>query len=250
MKRLLIAYITIIIFSLLAGLNYSFGAENLSKQHGLRVKTIYLDPWYGGKELGPQVTNETFGKNITLEIAQEIKGALESKGFTVYLSRSTDNFVPVEERTALSKLKRADIYVVVKVSRSKKDCTRIYTAALLTKKNPVSINTSNNTANELDKILAPLVADNKLAESLALANAITNQLKEDAHSDCIQLTKKFEYVLLSTDMPTVLVDFSFLPSAKKPPYIIEATFQKNIVDSLVHAIKAYANDREPTVDNK
>ncbi|NTW60493.1 MAG: hypothetical protein HGA43_15170 [Nitrospirae bacterium] len=126
MRRFLIANV-IFLSAILLCHGDSIGAESLSKKLGLKIKTIYLDPSYGGKELGPRLSKDKLGKDITLDIAQKMKAILETKGFTVYLSRPDDRSVPPDTRAAQAHARQSDIYIGINVTEAKKDCIGIFT---------------------------------------------------------------------------------------------------------------------------
>lgn len=147
----------------------TISAERLSKKLGLRIKTIYLDPWYGGKENGPRLSQAKRGKDVTLELAQKIKGLLEAQGYAVYQSRSGDEFVPLEMRVAQARLKQSDLHIVIKITRSKKDCISIYTEPRPVSKPKSVEKNSDDPSKGLNQILEVLAADDKHQESLSLA---------------------------------------------------------------------------------
>ena len=228
--------------------NVALGAERLSKQLGLRIKTIYLDPWYGGKETGPRLSQVKRGKDVTLELAQKMKGLLEAQGYMVYLSRSGDEFVPLEMRGAQARMKQSDIHLIIKISETKKDCISIYTEPRSTKKRTENTTTSNDPSKGLGQILDTLAADSKHEESLTLAGTISKRLNEGDISDCIQLLRSFDYVLLNAAMPAVSVDFGVSPTSKKQPYILDSNYQNSVSNLLSDAIKEYADDRAPKMN--
>ncbi len=119
--------LTILIAAVLIGAGTFSSAETLTLQQkpGLKVKTIYLDPWYGGREKGPHIGGKQFGKDITLKIAEDLLKLIESQGLTVHLSRTGDQFVATENRSFQAHASGADIHLVIKVSQRKEDCIQI-----------------------------------------------------------------------------------------------------------------------------
>jgi N-acetylmuramoyl-L-alanine amidase len=75
-----------------------------------KVTLVALDPGHGGKDKGV----ETAGcqeKTHTLLLARRLQSLLESAGLKVVLTRSSDVFVELDDRVALAKRRRADIFV-------------------------------------------------------------------------------------------------------------------------------------------
>lgn len=247
MRRFLITNV-IFLSALLVCHGTSIGAESLSKKLGLKIKTIYLDPAYGGKENGPRLSKEKLGKDITLEIALKIKAILEARGFAVYLSRSDDSFVPPEMRSAQAHARQSDLYIGIKINEAKKDCLSIFTEPKPITKRPMVNEKADDPSKGLSEILAALSADSKHEESISIAGTISKKLSEADLFNCIQLLRSFDYILLNTSMPAVTIDFNVSSTSKKQPYILDAPFQNSVTQLLSNAIIEYANERAPTMN--
>lgn len=247
MRRFLIANV-IFLFALLVCHGASIAAESLSKKLGLKIKTIYLDPSYGGKDNGPRLSKGKLGKDFTLEISQKMKAILETSGFAVYLSRSDDSSVPTEMRATQAHARQSDLYIGIKVTEGKKDCISIFTEPKPIKKHHEVNEKTDDPSKGLNEIFAALSADNKHEESLSIAGTISKKLSESDLFGCIQLLRNFDYVLLNTSMPAVTVDFSVSPTLKKQPYILDAAFENSVAQLLSDAIKEYADDRAPKMN--
>ena len=64
-----------------------------------RQKIVVLDPGHGGKDPGAIGRSyKTYEKNITLSMGKELKKQLEAKGFKVYMTRSTDKTLTLDDR--------------------------------------------------------------------------------------------------------------------------------------------------------
>jgi N-acetylmuramoyl-L-alanine amidase len=243
MRSFLIA--VAVLFSILICQGASIGAERISKKLGLKIKTIYLDPAYGGKENGPRLSKDKLGKNITLEIAQQMKAILETKGFAVYLSRSDDTSVPPDTRVAQSRARKSDLYIGIKVTAARKDCISILTEPKPIRTHQTSKESADDPSKGLNDILSALSAHDKHEESLAIAGTFSKTLSESDLFSCVQLLRSIDYVLLNTAMPAVTVDFVVSPNQKNQPYILDAVLETSAAQILSDAIKEYADDRAP-----
>lgn len=78
------------------------------------MKKVFIDAGHGGKDPGA-VANGLKEKDITLAVSLEIKKRLEGnyEGVQVLLSRSTDVFLELKERTDLANKAKADVSVSV-----------------------------------------------------------------------------------------------------------------------------------------
>ncbi len=94
MHRWTIATICLLILTLSLD---AANAETVTRQIGYRVRTIYIDPWYGGKDKGPRISGKVFGKDLTLALSKKLQSRFESMGLSSYLSRTGDQFVPLRK---------------------------------------------------------------------------------------------------------------------------------------------------------
>src|SRR5581483_7452936 len=72
--------------------------------------TICLDPGHGGKDTGGKV-GPFMEKNFTLPLALELQTQLRAAGFRVWLTRTNDQFVDLDDRIALGNHLRADLFI-------------------------------------------------------------------------------------------------------------------------------------------
>lgn len=250
MKRKLFIYIIWSFGVLLLGTQPAIGAETLSKKIGLRAKTIMIDPWYSGKERGPLIAQK-YGKDITLEIAQKLRGLLETAGFKVYLTRSEDQIVPLENRLFQGKSKGADVHFAIKVSKTKKDCIRIFVASPPVKETPKEPESRKleELNDQLGEILRNLQAASIREDSLSLAGTIRNKLKQGSAFTCIELWKGKDYILENAQMPTVIVDFPISSSSKQQEFLTDDVSLNKIAQSLADSIKTYSDERTTKDEN-
>jgi N-acetylmuramoyl-L-alanine amidase len=64
-----------------------------------RVHVIVLDAGHGGKDRGTIAPSGMDEKEIVLDVAQRLRGLLESAGIKVIMTRDTDDFISLPERT-------------------------------------------------------------------------------------------------------------------------------------------------------
>lgn len=128
--NLIMLLIVLILFALLAGILIKVTADYISERTGSSGTTsssssgasetaavknggvIFLDPGHGGSDPGAQTSGRN-EKDDTLKIALLTKKALEKKGYTVYMSRTTDKSVDREERGKMANRKKADLFVSI-----------------------------------------------------------------------------------------------------------------------------------------
>ena len=97
----------------------------MARQLGLGVTRIVIDPGHGGHDPGAK------GKGITeaslvLDVALRLeKLLLEIPGVEVVLTRRTDEFVPLPQRTAIANQENADLFLSIHANAQDRKSTRL-----------------------------------------------------------------------------------------------------------------------------
>ena len=198
-------------------------------------KVIFLDPGHGGKDPGAQYLGLK-EKDLTLQVSQQLKTKLESLGYTVIMSRSTDVFVDfVTERSKMSNETNADMFISIHFNAtghgldSGEDGIQTYTY-LPTGNIPSVINKKwhdNPTRLKYSYKLGSYIHQSVLA---------TTQAK-----DAGLLAKSFA-VLRETNKPAVLLELGYMDDSKESQKIRTKEYQQKLVDGIVQGIQQYYNN--------
>ncbi|NTW60009.1 MAG: AMIN domain-containing protein, partial [Nitrospirae bacterium] len=85
---------------------------SLSRQLGLKIKTIAIDAGHGGKDPGAIGKSGLKEKNITLDVAKRLAVLVKERlGCEVVMTRDRDVFIELEQRPFIAKSKGADLFV-------------------------------------------------------------------------------------------------------------------------------------------
>ncbi|MEA3211359.1 MAG: N-acetylmuramoyl-L-alanine amidase [Chthoniobacter sp.] len=82
-----------------------------------RVETVVLDPGHGGHDRGA-VSRYGFEKDFALDVALAARALLEAQRYKVVMTRSSDIFVPLDERAAIANRIPNSIFVSVHFNQS------------------------------------------------------------------------------------------------------------------------------------
>lgn len=94
----------------------SFFWNPIFAQHGHTKHIILIDPGHGGMDSGAIGSHGIREKDIVLKVAKEVvrlNKELYSDTFEIYLSRYTDTFISLGNRTKLAKILKVDVFVSI-----------------------------------------------------------------------------------------------------------------------------------------
>jgi N-acetylmuramoyl-L-alanine amidase len=227
--------------------------QTLADALGLQIRTIVIDPGHGGRDPGA-VAHGMFEKDIVLEIALHLRDLLRQHNpdLTVHLTRETDVFVPLEERTAIANKHRADLFVSIHVNATRSGQARgveTYVLNVTNDQNALAVAAFENQAttkalSDLHGILRDIMLNSKLEESLLLAGAVqrgmVRQLKLPPTQDLGVKQAPF-YVLMGAMMPSILVEAGFLTNREDARLLQSSAHRKEIARGIHAGIVEYIN---------
>ncbi len=233
----------------------SNGPLSLAQQLGLGVKKIVIDPGHGGKDPGAMAFNMK-EKVIVLDIAKQLAPVLKKElGCQVLLTRQTDVFIPLEERTAIANTENADLFVSLHVNAhpsSKVRGLETYYLNLSTNAEAMRVAamenaTSTHQMSDLQDILSDIMKNSKIEESSRLAqqvhNSILNEAEVKGYSNIKNLGVKQApfYVLIGAQMPAILLEVAFITNEDDVRNLQDPVFMKMLIQEIADGIKSYVN---------
>ena len=94
------------------------GGLSMARQLGLGVSRIVIDPGHGGHDPGAKGKGVTEAE-LVLDVALRLEKLLQKvPGVEVILTRRTDDFIPLPERTAIANREGADLFLSIHANAS------------------------------------------------------------------------------------------------------------------------------------
>ena len=231
----------------------SQGDRTLTRMLGLKIGRIVLDPGHGGNDLGTVGPNGLLEKDLTLAIARELKTLLEQgMGAQVFLTRDTDVYVSLEERTALANHYRADLFLSIHANSSRSRSTsgvETYYLDFATTDAEREIAarenaTSMRSVSELENLVQKIARAEKSAESRELASIMQKRLHLGARR-LLPATKDRGVrsapfiVLIGAKMPSILAEVAFISNPKDEGVLSREEGRKAMAQALYDGIVGY-----------
>ena len=132
----------------------SFKKQKLKKTNFKKDYVVFIDPGHGGKDPGAIGYLGTFEKNITLKASLLLAKKLKNiDKITPILSRNSDVYLTLKNRTMLAKKNKADIFISIHADSSKnKQATGISVFSLSDKASDREAQMLAQRENEVDNL--------------------------------------------------------------------------------------------------
>lgn len=95
-------------------------AEVTTKDTSKSFKTVVVDAGHGGKDNGAYRNFGGAEKVATLDVAKRLSRKLRESDFNVVMTRSSDVFIPLEERVAIENAQKNSIFVSIHFNDSRR----------------------------------------------------------------------------------------------------------------------------------
>ena len=229
------------------------------------VRVIVIDPGHGGDDSGAVGPGGTEEKDITLSLAKKLAARLEKMlSCKVLLTRTTDVFVPLDERTAFANKNKADIFISIHANAASnrhangvetfflnyestdEDARRV--AAFENRVTSVGGRNLAGENDDLKMILLDLVNTEAHHESSRLA--------EKVHLSLLKLTGKENRgvkqapfaVLAGATMPAILVEVGFISNPSEERWLAAPGDQSKIAQSIADGVAGFRKSLGGGVD--
>jgi N-acetylmuramoyl-L-alanine amidase len=230
----------------------SNGAYSLARQLGLGVSRIVLDPGHGGHDPGVR-GNGLNESELVLDVTLRLKKLLEkAPGIDVVLTRETDVFIPLEQRTAIANRQGADLFLSIHANASRNLKARgIETYFLNFAANPEAEavaarenSASGQTMHRLPDIVRAITLNNKIDESRDFAETLQKTMVQSLSSRNRDLqdrgVKQAPFVvLIGAGMPSVLAEISFVSNKQEGQLLKTPAYRQQIAEALCDAVLKY-----------
>jgi N-acetylmuramoyl-L-alanine amidase len=228
------------------------GGLSIARQLGLGVSRIVIDPGHGGHDPGATGRGTTEAE-LVLDIALRLEQLLAKiPAVEVVLTRRTDTYVPLEERTLIANREGADLFLSIHANASPNLLARgveTYILNFASNRNAEAVAARENAASgqamaALPDLVKAIALNNKLDESRDFATyvqrAMIARLKGPNKNIKDLGVKQAPFVvLIGAAMPSVLAEISFLTNEQEMKLLRGSAYRQRIAEALFDAIRNY-----------
>ena len=228
------------------------GGVSLSRQLGLGVSRVVIDPGHGGQDPGARGRGLSESA-IVLDVALRLeKLLLKQQGVEVILTRRTNGYVSLEERTAIANRAEADLFLSIHANASANLEARgveTYFLNFAPNKEAEAIAARENagstqTMARLPDIVRAIAFNNKIDESRHFASILQASLYENLRKTNRTVrnlgVKQAPFmVLIGATMPSALAEISFLTNKQDADLLKTERYRQQIAEALLAGIIRY-----------
>ncbi|MAB85036.1 MAG: hypothetical protein CL856_04150 [Cryomorphaceae bacterium] len=235
-----------------------------------RVDKVIIDAGHGGKDPGNLGTRryKTYEKDVALAVAIETAKEIEKKypDVEVVLTRDSDKFLELYERTALANREKGDLFISIHCDAVDNKAAYGTTTYVMGKnhddENQVALRENSvilmeDNYQEKYEGYDPLKPESYIAltlyqyafqtQSIELAQIIQNSFKNDAGRRDRGVKQQPLYVTSRCSMPSVLVELGYLTNSQEEDFLLSSLGQKKMANAIVASFGSYKNRRESNI---
>jgi N-acetylmuramoyl-L-alanine amidase len=219
----------------------------------LYAAIIILDPGHGGDDQGASVTMDgktILEKDLVLEYTLELSKELSSFGHKVYLTRSLDRYISLDERSEMAQKINPDVFISIHLNSSKFRSAGGFEIYYLDNHNDTTVKRLEEKENQflgedanINKILIDLIIDRTSESSKKLAKkveqSLTNNLKGNYYLKNRGVKPAIFYVLGLTRRPSILIELAFLSNSSDMAKIMNSNMKYRYTKAIASGINNY-----------
>jgi N-acetylmuramoyl-L-alanine amidase len=228
------------------------GGFSIARQLGLGVSRIVIDPGHGGHDPGA-AGRDVSEAELVLDVSLRLEKLLQKvAGMEVVLTRRTDEFVSLQERTAIANREGADLFLSIHANASDSPFARGVETYFLNFANNLGaagVAARENAASgqamaALPDLVKMIALNNKLDESRDLATIVQHAMIERLRGVNKSLkdlgVKQAPFaVLIGAAMPSVLAEVSFVTNTQDARQLRSPAYRQRIAEALANAVRKY-----------
>jgi N-acetylmuramoyl-L-alanine amidase len=235
------------------------GNYSLARQLGLGARRIVIDAGHGGHDPGTIGRRGLQEKDVVLDVALRLERLVRQElGTEVILTRSSDVFIPLEERTAIANSKGADLFVSIHANASRSASARgietyflnfaktPHAEAVAARENAIS----TATMKDLQNLVKAITLNSKIDESRDLAaevqESMVSAVREKHPVPDRGVHSAPFYVLIGANMPAILAEIAFVSHPEDEKRLRTPEYREVLARSLAKGLRRYLESLDRT----
>ena len=227
------------------------GSFSIARQLGLGVTRVVIDPGHGGHDPGAH-GNGISEADLVLDVATRLEELLKAENIDVVLTRRTNTFVALDQRTTMANRSDADLFLSIHANASTVPAARgieTYFLNFAPNQEAEAVAARENASSSksmrhLPDIVQAIALNNKIDESRDFAAIVQSTLYQGLRKTNKTLknlgVKQAPFmVLVGATMPSVLAEISFMSNRAEAALLKTDRYKQEIAEALLAGIMRY-----------
>jgi len=238
-----------------------------AQPHPKRDIIVAVDPGHGGEDPGASGPGGTHEKDVVLQIARKVKQRFDqTPGFKAFLTRDSDYYVGLRQRTLIARQQKADFFVSIHADavRSKQPYgssvyalsqggatseTARWLAASENQSDLIGGVDGSLSLDDKDEVLRGVLLDLTMTatmnDSLATGGRVLDQLGRINKLHKSSVEQAGFVVLKSPDIPSLLVETGFISNPREEALLKSSAHQAKLAQAVYNGIVAHFRQHPP-----
>jgi N-acetylmuramoyl-L-alanine amidase len=221
-----------------------------------------IDAGHGGHDCGAQCGGKQ-EKEVVMQLVQKLYKEFKREGYRVYLTRGSDRFLTLGQRTKIADKKNADVFISIHANaianKSRFEVVEGIETYFLQKTRDAK--SQRIAARENAAVLqgADSLSKNVIIDSVLNGPKIieSNKLAIDVQRNIMKRVKfKYRdakdggvrpapfYVLVGASRPSILVEIGYITNTKERARLFTSNYQERIAEGIVEGVNRYLDNRQ------
>ena len=229
------------------------------RQTATPLRTIVLDAGHGGHDSGAIGPAGLMEKELVLDVTRRVARLMDGQlGVKVLLSRDSDNFVTLKDRTSFANRERADLFVSIHANAHRvaaSEGVEVYFLSSEATDNAArQVAAAENSVVQLEKapsaraagrsdivktMLWDLAQAEFQTESSRLAETVLDSMSQTLRIPNRGVKQAGFYVLGGAAMPAILVEIGFVTNPKEERRLKDAKYRDEIARAIFSGLADY-----------
>ncbi len=230
-----------------------------------RKELIVIDAGHGGHDTGA-IGGGKREKDLVLQISKKLKKQLNIKGYSVVMTRSTNRFLKLSERTKIADKKNALVFISIHAnSIAKRKQHKVHGVETFFLQNTRDKRSQRIAARENKSVLKgtgslskQIIIDSvlngpKIVQSNKLAIDVQQRIMTNLHSRYKDVKDGGVrhapfYVLVGASRPSILVEVGYISHPKERKRLFTWRYQELLAKGIAEGVDVYLKNRKKEID--
>ncbi len=241
--------------------NRGFGRLPGGDEGRNRIRKIVIDAGHGGKDPGAVGRYGLKEKDVALDVSRRVKRMLEERGIEVVMTRDTDRYISLWQRTSISNKNSPDFFISIHANAHRNrrpsgfevfylsDALDDSARAVQAVENAVwetECDFSVKPTKNAEAAVWDMLYDEYRLESREMAKCMCDSMQADGIGKNRGVKSARFYVLKGVQSPSVLVEMAFISNKREEAMLKQVSYRQRVADALVKGILNYKERYEET----